>query len=48
MGFDSRGLAEELRPDNILPYAYDKRAHKMVAEKVKQAAISARGVLLSR
>lgn len=30
---------DELRPDYILPYAYDKRAHKLVAEAVKAAAI---------
>ena len=30
---------EELRPDYILPFAYDKSAHKVVAEAVKEAAI---------
>lgn len=30
---------EELNPNYILPYAYDKRAHKLVAEAVKEAAI---------
>ncbi|MCM1042598.1 MAG: NADP-dependent malic enzyme [Corallococcus sp.] len=39
LGIASCVSAEELRPDYILPYAYDKRAHKMVAENVKQAAI---------
>lgn len=30
---------DELTRDYILPYAYDKRAHKLVAEAVKEAAI---------
>ena len=40
----SRGIAgcvsdEELRPDYILPLAYDKRAHESVAKAVSEAAI---------
>ena len=40
----SRGIAaivsdEELNPEYILPYAWDRRAHKSVAESVKEAAI---------
>jgi malate dehydrogenase (oxaloacetate-decarboxylating) len=40
----SRGIAscvsdEELSRDYILPFAYDRKAHKCVAEKVKEAAI---------
>lgn len=30
---------DELRPEYILPYAYDKRVHQIVAAKVKEAAI---------
>ena len=30
---------EELKRDYILPFAYDKRAHKVVADAVKEAAI---------
>ena len=30
---------DELRPECILPYAYDKRVHQIVAAKVKEAAI---------
>ena len=41
----SRGIAacvsdEELRPDYILPYAYDQRAHDSVAKAVREAAIA--------
>ena len=41
----SEGIAscvkpEELSRDYILPYAYDKRAHRCVAEKVKEATIA--------
>ena len=41
----SRGIAacvsdEELRPDYILPFAYDKRAHASVAKAVAEAAIA--------
>lgn len=41
----SRGIAacvtdEELRPDYILPYAYDQRAHDSVAKTVSEAAIA--------
>ena len=41
----SEGIAscvkpEELSRDYILPYAYDKRAHRYVAEKVKEATIA--------
>ena len=40
----SRGIAgcvkaKDLRPDFILPYAYDKRAHEAVAKATKEAAI---------
>ena len=40
----SRGIAacvteDELRPDYILPYAYDMRAHESVAAAVRKAAI---------
>ncbi len=40
----SRGIAncvsaEELSPEHILPFAYDKRAHDSVAQAVAQAAI---------
>ena len=40
----SRGIAacvteDELRPDYILPYAYDMRAHESVAAEVRKAAI---------
>ena len=31
--------SEELKRDYILPFAYDKRAHKVVADAVKEAAI---------
>ena len=30
---------EELNPEYILPYAWDKRAHESVANAVKEAAI---------
>ena len=41
----SRGIAacvsdDELRPDYILPYAYDKRAHDSVAKAVREAAMA--------
>jgi malate dehydrogenase (oxaloacetate-decarboxylating) len=41
----SEGIAscvkpEELSRDYILPYAYDRRAHQCVAEKVKEATIA--------
>lgn len=40
----SRGIAscvsdQELNPDYILPYAYDRRVHRCVSESVKEAAI---------
>ena len=35
---------EELNPNYILPYAYDKRAHKLVAEAVKEAAIRTKAI----
>ena len=40
----SRGIAacvkdKDLRPDFILPYAYDKNAHMTVAKSIKEAAI---------
>ncbi len=31
---------KELRPDYILPYAYDKRAHESVAQAVRKAALA--------
>jgi malate dehydrogenase (oxaloacetate-decarboxylating) len=41
----SHGIAacvsdEELRPDYILPYAYDQRAHDSVAKAVSEAAVA--------
>ena len=40
----SRGIAscvsdQELNPDYILPYAYDRRVHRCVSESVKEASI---------
>ena len=39
IGIASCVSSEELSRDYILPFAYDKRAHKCVSEKVKEAAI---------
>lgn len=39
IGIASCVSEEELSREHILPYAYDRRAHKCVAEKVKEAAI---------
>ena len=41
----TRGIAkcvsdEELSVDYLLPYAWDKRAHQIVAEEVAKAAIA--------
>ena len=39
LGIASCVSDDELSRDYILPYAYDRRAHNCVAEKVKEAAI---------
>ena len=39
IGIASCVSEKELSREHILPYAYDRRAHKCVAEKVKEAAI---------
>lgn len=49
----ARGIAscvsdEELRPDYILPYAYDRRAHEAVAKAVAEAAAATGAAKLGR
>lgn len=49
----ARGIAscvsdEELRPDYILPYAYDRRAHEAVAKAVAEAAVATGAAKLGR
>ena len=46
LGIASCIKEEELRTDYILPFAFDKKAHKVVAEKVKEAAIRTKVIRL--